>query len=125
MQLYRDLAVLTARPSARDEARAPHHLFGTVDAADGWSVGKWLRAAGELLARLTEAHRPVILVGGTGLYFRALTQGLAHVPPVPAEARRAAEADFDLMGESAFRGRLGAYDPAAAARISPGDRQRL
>ncbi|MDB5442579.1 MAG: miaA, partial [Phenylobacterium sp.] len=125
MQLYRDLAVLTARPSAQDEARAPHHLFGTVDAADGWSVGKWLRAAGELLARLTEAHRPVILVGGTGLYFRALTQGLAQVPPVPAAARRAAEADFDLMGESAFRGRLGAYDPAAAARISQGDRQRL
>ncbi|MDB5493646.1 MAG: miaA [Phenylobacterium sp.] len=125
MQLYRDLAVLTARPSAQDEARAPHHLFGTVDAVDGWSVGKWLRAAGELLARLTEAHRPVILVGGTGLYFRALTQGLAQVPPVPAAARRAAEADFDLMGESAFRGRLGAYDPAAAARISQGDRQRL
>ncbi len=125
MQLYRDLAVLTARPSAEDEARAPHHLFGTVDAADGWSVGKWLRAADELLTRLSQAHRPVVLVGGTGLYFRALTRGLATVPPVPAEVRREAEADFDLMGESAFRGRLGAYDPAAAARISEGDRQRL
>jgi tRNA dimethylallyltransferase len=125
MQLYRDLRVLSARPGPEDEARAPHHLFGTVDAADGWSVGKWLRAAEGLLTRLSEAHRPVILVGGTGLYFRALTKGLAHVPPVAAEFRRAAEADFDLMGESAFRGRLGAYDPAAAARISEGDRQRL
>ncbi|THD79189.1 MAG: tRNA (adenosine(37)-N6)-dimethylallyltransferase MiaA [Phenylobacterium sp.] len=125
MQLYRDLAVLTARPSPADEARAPHHLFGTVDAADGWSVGKWLRAAADLLGRLAEARRPVIVVGGTGLYFRALTRGLAHVPPIPAQARREAEADFDLMGESAFRGRLGAYDPPAAARIAQGDRQRL
>ncbi|HEV2531863.1 tRNA (adenosine(37)-N6)-dimethylallyltransferase MiaA [Phenylobacterium sp.] len=125
MQLYRDLRVLTARPSVEDEARAPHHLFGTVDAADGWSVGKWLRAAGELLAELAAAHRPVVFVGGTGLYFRALTKGLAHIPPVAAAVRREAEADYDLMGESAFRGRLGAYDPAAAARISEGDRQRL
>ena len=125
MQLYRDLRVLTARPSAEDEARAPHHLFGTVDAADGWSVGKWLRAAADLLAELAAAHRPVIVVGGTGLYFRALTKGLAHIPPVPAEVRRAAEADYDELGESVFRGRLGAYDPAAAARIAEGDRQRL
>jgi len=125
MQLYRDLRTLTARPAAADEVRATHHLFGTVDAAEGWSVGAWLRAAGELLERLSQAHRPVILVGGTGLYFRALTKGLAQVPPIPAQARRDAEADFDLMGESAFRGRLGAYDPAAAARISEGDRQRL
>jgi tRNA dimethylallyltransferase len=125
MQLYRDLRVLTARPSVEDEERAPHHLFGTVDAADGWSVGRWLRAASDLLAELTAAHRPVVFVGGTGLYFRALTRGLAHIPPVPASVRREAEADYDLMGESAFRGRLGAYDPAAAARISEGDRQRL
>jgi tRNA dimethylallyltransferase len=125
MQLYRDLRVLSARPSVEDEERAPHHLFGTVDAADGWSVGRWLRAAADLLAELTAAHRPVVLVGGTGLYFRALTKGLAHIPPVPGAVRREAEADYDLMGESAFRGRLGAYDPTAAARISEGDRQRL
>jgi len=125
MQLYKDLRILSARPPPEDEARAPHHLFGVADAADGWSVGRWLRAASELLAELTAAHRPVIFVGGTGLYFRALTKGLAQVPPVPSAFRKAAEADFDLMGESAFRGRLGAYDPAAAARISEGDRQRL
>ena len=125
MQLYRDLRILTARPSAEDEARAPHHLFGTVDAADGWSVGRWLRAVADLLAELAAAHRPVVIVGGTGLYFRALTRGLAAIPPVPGAVRQEAEADFDLMGESAFRGRLGAYDPAAAARIAEGDRQRL
>lgn len=125
MQLYRDLRVLTARPSPAEEARAPHHLFGIVDAADGWSVGAWLRAAHERLVSLAEAHRPVIVVGGTGLYFRALTKGLAEVPPVPAAVRKAAEDDYDLMGESAFRGRLGVHDPAAAARIEVGDRQRL
>jgi len=125
MQLYADLRVLTARPSPEEEARAPHHLFGTVDAADGWSVGRWLRAAGEALEAIAARGRPAIVVGGTGLYFRALTQGLAEIPQVPAEVRRQAQADFDMMGESAFRGRLAAYDPAAALRIAPGDRQRL
>jgi tRNA dimethylallyltransferase len=125
MQLYRDLRVLSARPSAEEEARAPHHLFGTVDAAEGWSVGRWLRAAGDVLAEIAARGRPAILVGGTGLYFSALTQGLAEIPQVPTEVRRQAGEEFDLMGESAFRGRLGVHDTAAAIRIAPGDRQRL
>jgi tRNA dimethylallyltransferase len=124
MQLYRDLRVLTARPGPDDEARAPHHLFGIVDAV-GWSVGTWLRAAAERLVSLGEARRPIVFVGGTGLYFSALTQGLAEIPPIAPDVRRAAEADFDQLGESVFRGRLEAHDPAAAARIAPGDRQRL
>lgn len=125
MQLYRDLRVLTARPAPGEEARAPHHLFGTVDAADGWSVGRWLRAAVDVLQDVTGRGRTAIVVGGTGLYFRALTQGLAEIPAVPPEIRREAAAEFDLMGESAFRGRLAVPDPAAAVRIAPGDRQRL
>jgi tRNA dimethylallyltransferase len=125
MQLYRDLRVLSARPSPEEEAQAPHHLFGTVDAADGWSVGRWLRAASEVLDQIAARGRPAVLVGGTGLYFRALTQGLAEIPQVPAAVRGQAQADYDLMGESAFRGRLAAYDSAAALRIAPGDRQRL
>jgi tRNA dimethylallyltransferase len=125
MQLYRDLRVLSARPSPEEEAQAPHHLFGTVDAADGWSVGRWLRAASEVLDQIAARGRPAVLVGGTGLYFRALTQGLAEIPQIPAEVRGQAQADYDLMGESAFRGRLAAYDSAAALRIAPGDRQRL
>ena len=125
MQLYRDLRVLSARPSPEEEAEAPHHLFGTVDAADGWSVGRWLRAATGVLDDIAARGRPAVVVGGTGLYFRALTQGLAEIPQVPAEVRRQAQADYDMMGESAFRGRLAAYDSAAALRIAPGDRQRL
>jgi tRNA dimethylallyltransferase len=125
LQLYRDLRVLSARPSADEEAEAPHHLFGVADAADGWSVGRWLTAASEALAGIGARGRPAILVGGTGLYFRALTVGLADIPPVPRAARDAAEHDYDIEGEAAFRAALGALDTAAEARISPGDRQRL
>lgn len=125
MQLYAGLRVITAGPSPEETARAPHHLFGTVDPADGWSVGRWLRAATEVVADIAARGRPAVVVGGTGLYFRALTQGLAEIPEVPPEVRAAAAADFDRMGEEAFRARLSGADPAAAARIAPGDRQRL
>ena len=125
MQLYRDLRLLTARPSPEDEAQAPHHLFGVADAADGWSTGRWLRAAAEVLDDLAARRRPAVVVGGTGLYFRALTEGLADIPAIPPDVRAAAETDFEAMGEDAFRARLATGDPAAAARIAPGDRQRL
>jgi tRNA dimethylallyltransferase len=125
MQLYADLRLITARPSADEEAQAPHHLFGTVDGADGWSVGRWLSAATETLTEVGARGRATVVVGGTGLYFRALTHGLAEVPKVPAEVRRQAEADYQALGEDAFRARLAGADPAAAARIAPGDRQRL
>lgn len=125
MQLYADLRIVTARPSPQEETQAPHHLFGTVDAADGWSVGRWLRAATEVLREIANRGRPAIVAGGTGLYFRALTHGLAEIPPAPADARRQAQADYDAQGEPAFRERLAAHDPAAVGRIAPGDRQRL
>ncbi|HEX3888888.1 MAG TPA: tRNA (adenosine(37)-N6)-dimethylallyltransferase MiaA [Phenylobacterium sp.] len=125
MQLYADLRLLTARPSPDEEARVPHHLFGTVDAADGWSVGRWLRAAMPVLDAIAARGRPAIVAGGTGLYFKALTEGLAEIPQVPIEVRVQAGEDYDRMGEMNFRGRLGAVDPAAATRIAPGDRQRL
>jgi tRNA dimethylallyltransferase len=125
LQLYRDLRILSARPSAEEEASAPHHLFGTADAANGWSVGRWLAAAKTALAAIAARGRPAIVVGGTGLYFRALTAGLADIPPVPRAARDAAELAYDTGGESAARATLAALDPVAEARISPGDRQRL
>jgi tRNA dimethylallyltransferase len=125
MQLYAGLRVLTAGPTPEEMSRAPHHLFGTVDPADGWSVGRWLRAAASVLGEIAERGSPAIVVGGTGLYFRALTKGLADVPPIPPDARRRAEADYEELGESGFRARLAVADPAAALRIAPGDRQRL
>ena len=125
MQLYADLRILTARPTAEDEGRAPHHLFGVADAAEAWSVGRWLRAALEVLAAVAARGRPAIVVGGTGLYFRALTVGLAAIPATPASVRAKAQADYDAQGEASFRARLAQVDAAAEARSAPGDRQRL
>ena len=125
LQLYRDLRILSARPSSEEEASAPHHLFGVADAADGWSAGRWLTAARAALADIATRNRPAIVVGGTGLYFRALTQGLADIPPIPRAEREAAEQVFDVEGEAALRAVLRGLDPSAEARISAGDRQRL
>jgi tRNA dimethylallyltransferase len=124
-QLYADLRVLSARPSAEEEAQADHALYGVADAADAWSVGRWSRAVLPLLAEQAGQGRPVLLVGGTGLYFTALTKGLADIPDVPVEVRDAAGAMFDAEGEAAFRRRLAEVDASAAARIEAGDRQRL
>jgi len=125
MQLYAGLRVLTAGPGPEEAARAPHHLFGTVDPADGWSVGEWLRAATDVIRGVEARGRDAIVVGGTGLYFTALTKGLAEIPAVAADVRRATGAEFEAMGEAPFRARLAGVDPTAAARIAPGDRQRL
>ncbi|HRL07016.1 MAG TPA: tRNA (adenosine(37)-N6)-dimethylallyltransferase MiaA, partial [Brevundimonas diminuta] len=124
-QLYADLRVLSARPSAEDEAAVSHRLYGVADAADAWSVGRWNRAVMDLLAELASEGRPALLVGGTGLYFNALTKGLADIPPIPVETRDAVQAEFDAEGETAFRRRLAEVDPVAEAAVFPGDRQRL
>ncbi len=124
-QLYADLRILSARPSVEDEARAEHRLYGVADAAESWSVGRWTRAVMPLLDELAAQDRPVLLVGGTGLYFNALTRGLADIPAVPDAVRDAVQTDYDAEGEAAFRRRLAEVDPVAAAAITPGDRQRL
>ena len=125
LQLYRDLRILSARPSPEEEASAPHHLIGVADASEAWSVGRWLAAAGPVLEAIAGRGRPAIVVGGTGLYFRALTEGLVQLPAVPPGVRQAIQTRFDQLGEASFRSELAAADPVAEARISPGDRQRL
>ena len=122
-QLYAQLRVLSARPDAEEEARAEHRLYGVAAGDDPWSVGRWVRAVQDLLDELD--GRPAALVGGTGLYFTALTKGLADIPPVPGAVRQTVEADYDRMGEAAFRSLLAGVDPEAAARIEDNDRQRL
>jgi tRNA dimethylallyltransferase len=124
-QLYADLRILSARPPHEDELRVPHHLYGVADAADAWSVGRWSRAVATLLDDLRARGRPALIVGGTGLYFTALTKGLAEIPAVPVEQRDAALALYDAEGEAAFRLRLTTFDPPSAATIKAGDRQRL
>lgn len=126
MQLYADLQLLTARPSPDElQGEAPHHLMGVADAAEAWSVGRWVRAAEPLIGEILARGGQPIVAGGTGLYFAALTEGLAEAPDVPAAVRAQAAADYEALGETGFRRRLAEVDPAAAARISPGDRQRL
>jgi tRNA dimethylallyltransferase len=122
-QLYADLRVLTARPSLDDETQAPHHLYGIADASQAWSVGQWSRAVLDLLDDLGD--RPALLVGGTGLYFNALAQGLADIPPVDNTLRDQIQIEFDQWGEADFRRQLAEHDPQSAAAITPGDRQRL
>src|SRR5271154_5959544 len=84
MQVYRDLRIITARPTPADERRVPHRLYGHVDAAENYSVGRWCGEAAAALAESARGNRAPIIVGGTGLYFKALAQGLAAVPPIPA-----------------------------------------
>jgi len=124
-QLYADMDVLSARPTKDDEAKAPHRLYGVADAAEAWSVGKWSRKAMDEIALAQEQGKAAILVGGTGLYFNALTKGLADIPPVPVEVRDAIEREYEALGEEGFRANLCAVDPASEERIFPSDRQRL
>jgi tRNA dimethylallyltransferase len=124
-QLYADLRVLSARPTAEDEARAEHHLYGVADAATAWSVGRWSRAVMPLLDDLVANRRPALLVGGTGLYFHALTRGLAEIPAIADSVRAEAGALYDSIGEGRVRMRLREADPVSEAAIAIGDRQRL
>jgi tRNA dimethylallyltransferase len=125
MQVYRELRLLTARPSEADEARVPHRLYGTVSAAQAYSVGRWLGDVGSAIAEARGEGRLPILVGGTGLYFKALTEGLAPVPDIPAEVRSYWRERSDELGREALHEELAARDPAMAARLGSSDPQRV
>lgn len=125
MQIYRELEVLTARPGAAETARAPHRLYGVLSGAERCSAGRWRAMALTEIAACHAAGRLPLLVGGTGLYLRALERGLAPVPEVPAAQRAAAVALHREIGGTALHARLEARDPATAARLRPSDTQRL
>ena len=125
MQVYRDLPILTAQPDDAAKARIPHSLYGEIDAADGFSAGVWRERAVAEIAASREAGRVPILVGGTGLYFRALLEGLARTPPIPAEVKRAARALHVEIGAAAFHDRLRAVDAEAGEKLDSADTQRV
>lgn len=125
MQVYRDLRVITARPTPEEERRVPHRLYGHLDAAESYSAGRWLADARAEIAAAAESRRVPILVGGTGLYFKLLTGGLATMPPVPAAVRARLRARVTEKGAPALHAELARVDPAAAERIRPGDRSRV
>ncbi len=125
MQVYRDLRVLTSRPPEEDEARVPHRLFGVLSVAEPCSAGIWLEMARrEIEAAWADMLLPVV-TGGTGLYIKALTEGLAPVPDIPDAARAEAKAEFLRLGGSAFHDELAKLDPETAARVPATDGQRL
>ena len=125
LQCYRDLRILTARPNDAAEGRVPHRLYGFLDAGERGSAARWRALALAEIAAASNARRLPILVGGTGLYLRVLERGLAPVPEIPEEIRREAAALYRALGGVGFREKLAQFDPVAAKRLFPGDRQRL
>jgi tRNA dimethylallyltransferase len=125
MQVYRDLRVLTARPTLDEEARAPHRLYGHVDAAVNFSAGSWVADAAKVLEEARAQHRLPIFAGGSGLYFKALTRGLSAVPPIPIEIRDSVRARLERDGVEALHAELARRDPVSAERLKPRDRSRI
>ena len=125
MQVYRDLRVITARPTLQEEARAPHRLYGHVDAAVNFSAGAWVADAAAVLAEARAQNLLPIFVGGSGLYFKALTRGLSAVPPIAPEIRETVRARLECDGVEALHAELALRDPAGAERLKPRDRTRI
>jgi tRNA dimethylallyltransferase len=125
MQVYRDLRVITARPTPQEEARVPHRLYGHVDAAINFSAGAWVGDARAALSEARGQNRLPIFTGGSGLYFKALTRGLSAVPPIAPEVREGVRARLERDGVEALHAELARRDPAAAERLKPRDRTRI
>ncbi|SFI25605.1 tRNA (adenosine(37)-N6)-dimethylallyltransferase MiaA [Bradyrhizobium sp. Gha] len=125
MQVYRDLRIITARPTEDEQARVPHRLYGHVDAAVNFSAGAWVADAATVLEQARAEGRLPIFVGGTGLYFKALTAGLSVVPPIPAEVRENVRARLERNGVEALHAELARRDPRAAERLNLRDRARI
>ena len=125
MQVYRDLRVITARPTPEEEALVQHRLYGHVDAAMNFSAGAWVVDAAKVLAEARAQQLLPIFVGGSGLYFKALTRGLSAVPPIPPEIREGVRARLERDGVEALHAELARRDPATAERLKPRDRTRI
>lgn len=125
MQVYREPRILTARPSDADTARVPHLLYGHVPAREPYSTGKYQQDVGHALHEVRAVRRFPIFVGGTGLYFRALTDGLSEIPEVPGGVREVARSLLAEIGNEEFHARLTQRDPEMGAQLNPGDGQRM
>lgn len=125
MQVYRHLDIGTAKPEAALRERAPHHLIDVVEPDEPYSAGHYVRDAGDIIRRLHAQGRTAILCGGTGLYFRALLQGIAALPAVPEAVRERVTAELAQRGVAACHEALRQVDPETAARVHPNDPSRV
>lgn len=125
MQVYRDLRVLSARPTAAEESEAPHRLYGHVDGAVNHSAMRHVEEVAGLLPDLAAVGSLPILVGGTGLYFKGLTEGFSPIPPVPDHVRAAFRERVADAETAALHRELAERDPAMAETLRPGDRMRI
>ena len=124
MQVYADLRVITARPSEKEEAQAPHVLFGHVDAAEHYSVARWLEDVAEWRAKSVGSSK-LIFVGGTGLYFNALLEGLSPVPTIAETVREKWRAASQSAGQGELHAELSSIDAGMAEQLDPADTQRI
>jgi tRNA dimethylallyltransferase len=125
MQVYRELRVLTARPSPEDEARVPHALYGFVSGTESYSAGRYATDVAQVLEAATREGRRPIVVGGTGLYFKALTEGLSPIPAIPDDIRAQWRSVAAEDGAAHLHGELAKRDPVMAQRLASGDTQRV
>jgi tRNA dimethylallyltransferase len=125
MQVYAELEILSARPTQAEMGGVVHRLYGHVAIAEGYSVGRFVREAEAMLAEVTAAGQMPIFVGGTGLYLKALLEGLSPIPAIPPAIREHWRAEADRLGASKLHRKLADMDPGTAARLSPTDPQRI
>jgi tRNA dimethylallyltransferase len=125
MQVYRELSILTARPTPQDEARAPHALYGFVSGAEVYSAGRYAADAAQAIARALGEGRVPIVVGGTGLYFKALLEGLSPIPACDPEVRSFWRAEAERRPATELHALLEVRDPETAGRLMPTDKQRI
>tara|TARA_Y100001933_G_scaffold175196_1_gene173690 strand:- start:209 stop:1120 length:912 start_codon:yes stop_codon:yes gene_type:complete len=124
IQLYRDLFILTARPDIGKE-KIKHHCYGFLDGDINWSVGKWIHEINEILKDVIKRKKVPIIVGGTGLYFKAVTDGLSPIPDIDKSIRLKIENELEKNGLEKLQKRLFLIDPKASKKINPNDRQRI
>ena len=124
IQLYRDLFILTARPDIKKE-KIKHHCYGFLDGDINWSVGKWINEINKILKDVIKRKKVPIVVGGTGFYFKAITDGLSPIPDIDKSIRLKIENDLEKNGLTELQKRLALIDPKASEKINPNDRQRI
>jgi tRNA dimethylallyltransferase len=125
MQVYRDLSILTARPTPEDEARAPHRLYGHVGGSEAYSAARFADEASRAIGEARTRGWVPVIVGGTGLYFKALLEGLSPVPPVPDDIRAHWRGEAERIGPAALHAVLAGRDPVMSQRLKATDPQRI